>query len=112
MCPALHSLLLWGERSPCLPVRQKNREHGLLAGSVGAASSPPLCSRACVGDNVDNEGRILARGEVRAHTHTYRGCTSPRPRGAPSSQLSPLLCPRGRTLYTQGPPSADVIDVT
>lgn len=73
MCPALHSLLLWGERSPCLPVRQKNREHGLLAGSVGAASSPPLCSRACVGDNVDNEGRILARGEVRAHTHTHTG---------------------------------------
>lgn len=71
MCPALHSLLLSGEPA-CLPVREKNREHGLPEGSEGAASNPPLCSQARIGDNVDNEGGIWHGAQcARTHTHIY-----------------------------------------
>lgn len=53
----------------CLSKR-KNRKHGLLAGSVGAASNPPL-SRACAGDNVDNEGGFWPRVQCTwTHKHT------------------------------------------
>lgn len=48
-----------------------------MGNTVGAASNPPLCSQACVGDNVDNEGGILARGAVRAHSHSHTNTHTP-----------------------------------
>lgn len=92
-----------------LPVRQKNGEHGRLAGSVGAASNPPLCFQASVGDNVDDEGGIWRGAQcIQTNTHTHWRSTSPRPQGTQPASCLSFSLPGAK----MNPPLRDMIDVT